>query len=441
MVGDNGSMNLDRRRAVAALTAAGLLWGTTVPLSKVALGWLAPGWLTFVRFGLAAAVLLPAARGRLRGACTLPVLASGAAGYGGSVVIQNAGITRTSVSHAALLVGAAPVLVAVVAALWHHTVARPVAWAGFAISLAGVGLVTGGSGGGATAAGDGLVLASLLLSATFTVAQTRVLSGRDPIAVTAVQFLGAALAVLPFSVVTEGVPTAPAGTGVLLATVGLAVGGTLLPFTLFAHAQSRVSAEVAGAFLNLEPLVGAVAGVAVFGDPAGLPQLAGGAAILAGIALSSLPLLATGRRRAGRPGPEGRDQPTQAGRGQRQLAPRGQRHAAVPVAAVAVAVPAVVPVPAGAWCALARLSRALAGTHHDGGAGRRGPGRRCRLARRRSGGFAGRPGRCSVAVGARRGKAARPPAGPWTHLVPAPAAGGGARAASRLTASRLCPAG
>jgi threonine/homoserine efflux transporter RhtA len=354
-------------------------------------------------------------------------------------VIQNAGITRTSVSHAALLVGAAPVLVAVVAALWHHTVARPVAWAGFAISLAGVGLVTGGSGGGATAAGDGLVLASLLLSATFTVAQTRVLRGRDPIAVTAVQFLGAALAVLPFSVATEGMPTAPGGAGAVLAAGSLVAGGTLLPFTLFAYAQSRVSAEVAGAFLNLEPLVGAVAGVAIFGDPAGLRQLAGGAAIVAGIALSSLPLLATGRLRAGRPALEGRDQPQQAGRGQRQPARRGPRHAAVQVPAAVVAVPAVVPVPAGAWCALARLSRALAGAHHDG-AGRRRLGQRCPLARRRSGGFAG-PGRWSGAVGARRDRAGTPARGSWTHPVPAAAATDGARAASGLTASRQRPAG
>src|SRR6185437_2671399 len=76
-------------------------------------------------------------------------------------------------------------------------------------------------------------------------------------------------------------------------------------------AQGRVSAEVAGAFLNLEPLVGAVAGVAVFGDPAGPVQLAGGVAILAGIALSSFPLLGTGRRG---PAPE---QPTP-----RQVTPR-----------------------------------------------------------------------------------------------------------------------
>jgi O-acetylserine/cysteine efflux transporter len=285
-------MTTNHRRAIAALAAAGLLWGTTVPLSKLALEWLPPGWLAFARFGLAAAVLLAAARRRgVRAACTPLLLASGAFGYGGSVVVQNAGITRTSVTHAALLIGAVPVMVAIIAALWQHTVARPVAWAGFALSLAGVGLVAGGQGGGATLGGDGLVLASLLMSATFTVAQGRLLPGRDPVAVTAVQFLGAALAVLPFSAIVEGVPAAPHDPGAVLAVLALAAGGTLLPFTLFAYGQSRVSAEVAGAFLNLEPLVGAVAGIVLFGDPAGPAQAAGGAAIVAGIALSSLPLL------------------------------------------------------------------------------------------------------------------------------------------------------
>jgi O-acetylserine/cysteine efflux transporter len=292
-------MTTDRRRAVAALTAAGLAWGTTVPLSKLALGWLAPGWLTVVRFGLASAVLLAvASRTSVRTALTPRILASGALGYGGAVVLQNTGITRTSVTHAALLIGAAPVLVAVVAALWHRTVARPVAWAGFAVSLAGVGLVTGGGGGGATTSGDVLVLASLLVSATFTVAQDRMLRGRDPVALTAVQFLGAALAALPFAVSTEGMPAAPGSAGTVLAVAGLTIGGTLLPFTLFAYGQSRVSAELAGAFFNLEPLVGAVAGVLFFGDPAGPAQLAGGAAVIAGIALSTLPLMAVGRRRA-----------------------------------------------------------------------------------------------------------------------------------------------
>lgn len=277
---------------MAALVVAGLAWGGSVPLSKVGLEWLAPGWLTFARFGAAALVLLIAVpRPALRAAFTGRVVVSGMLGYGGSVLLQNAGIARTSVTHAALLIGAVPVLVAIIAALWQHAVARPVAWAGFALSLAGVAAITGGHGGGATGAGDALVLASALFSATVTVAQGRLLEHRDPVAVTAVQFAGAAFVALPFAVTTEGLPAAPAGSGAVLAVAGLTAIGTLLPFTLFAYGQRRVSAEVAGAFLNLEPLVGAVAGVVAFGDPAGPRQLAGGAAIVAGIALSSLPLL------------------------------------------------------------------------------------------------------------------------------------------------------
>jgi O-acetylserine/cysteine efflux transporter len=278
-----------RTRATAALAAAGVAWGTSVPLSKAALGWLPPAWLVVARFALAAAVLLAVVdRASLRAALRGPVIAWGAAGLGGSVLIQNAGLSKTSVTHAALLIGAGPVLVAVIAAAWQHNVARPVAWAGFAISLGGVAVVAGGQG-------DALVLVSVLIASSLTVAQGRLLKGQNPAAVTAVQFLGAAIAALPVAALTEGPPPAPPGGGAgvvaVLAVAGLAAVGTLAPFTLFAFGQRQVSAEVAGAFLNLEPLVGALVGVAAFGDPAGPRLFAGGAAILGGIVMSSLPAL------------------------------------------------------------------------------------------------------------------------------------------------------
>ncbi len=336
-------MNTDRRTALAALTAAGLLWGTTVPLSKVALEWLPPGWLALVRFTVAAAVLLGVARFRVRAVCRPAVLATGALGYGGTVLVQNLAITRTSVSHAALLIGAAPVMVAIIAAVWHRSVARPAAWAGFAVSLAGVALVAGGGGGGATMGGDGLVLLSVLLSAGFTVSQGRLLRGQDPIAVTAVQFAAAALVALPVALLSGRIPAAP-GSGPMLAVAVLALGGTVLPFTLFAFGQRALPAEVAGAFLNLEPLVGAMAGVMVFGDPVGTGQIMGGAAIVGGIGLSTVRLTRLRRRPAvtpplaapalagvaragrgpGRRGPGGRGRPdsTAAGHAALERAPR-----------------------------------------------------------------------------------------------------------------------
>src|SRR5262245_58160882 len=167
-----GCMTFRTRLVFPALVAAGVLWGTTVPLSKLALTWLPPGWLAFARFALAGALLAILTRRRLRAAASPAILVTGAAGYGGAVLLQNLGIERTSVTHAALLIGATPVLVAVIAAVTGLGVARPVAWAGFALSLAGVGFIAGGRGAGSSLGGDGLVLAGQLASAAFTVSQS-----------------------------------------------------------------------------------------------------------------------------------------------------------------------------------------------------------------------------------------------------------------------------
>jgi len=278
-------MTTDRRAAFAALTAAGVIWGLTVPLSKLALDWLDATWLTTARFALAAPVLAVLTRRHLRAAASASVAAWGALGFGGVLLLQNLGMERTSVSHAALIVGAVPALVAVATAAAGRAASGPVAWAGFATALAGVAVVAG-AGGDASLAGDGLVLASAVLCALFIVAQSRLLADRDAIAVTAVQMAAAAAATLPLALAT-GSPVHGAPDAASVAAVGALVSaGSLLPFALYAYGQARVPAEVAGAFVNLEPLVGAALGALAFRDPFGGAQALGAAAILAGIVLS-----------------------------------------------------------------------------------------------------------------------------------------------------------
>jgi drug/metabolite transporter (DMT)-like permease len=321
---EDGVMRTSRHPAFAALAIAGLLWGSTVPLTKVALAGLGPGWLTVARFALAAAPLCWLARRRLRTAWSARTLAWGAGGYGGVIVLQNAGIARTSVSHAALIVGATPVLVALFSIGLGRARVGVLAWLGFGVALTGVGVIAA-RGGGADLRGDLLVFLSLFLSAAFVVAQPRMLAGRDPIAVTAVQVLAAALAAVPAAWLLDGPPSAafsaavgwlggspsaaglfggpPSAAGLLngapstaagLAVVGLAIAGTLAPFTLFAYGQARVAPEIAGAFLNIEPVVGALAGALVFGDAVGLAQVLGGVAVLGGIGLTAIPPGPTG---------------------------------------------------------------------------------------------------------------------------------------------------
>jgi O-acetylserine/cysteine efflux transporter len=273
--------------ALIALAAAGSLWGLTVPLSKLGMGWLDAGWLAVARFAIAAPLLAVLGRRHLRAALAPGVIAAGAIGYGGVILLQNAGIERTSVTHASLIVGAVPVLVAMIAAALGRGTASAAAWIGSLLALAGVALVAGGGGTGTALTGDLLVLASVSGSAAFIVAQPRLLAGRDAGAVTAVQLGAGGLFALPFAA-PGGLPAAPTSAGAVVAVLALALTGTALAFWLFAWAQSRVPAEVAGAFVNLEPLVGAATGAVAFHDVVGGAQLLGGTAILAGIALGAL---------------------------------------------------------------------------------------------------------------------------------------------------------
>jgi O-acetylserine/cysteine efflux transporter len=281
-------MKTNSRNAIMALIVAGALWGSTVALSKLALPWLGAGWLTVARFVVAAPVLAVIGRRRLRQAMSWDVVGSGALGFGLVVILQNAGIQHTSVSHAAVLVGMVPVLVAVVGAMLGDGRPSRRAAAGYALSMAGIVMVARGGGGGATAGGDILVIASAIFSATFIAVQPRVLAGRDAAAVTAVQFAsGAALAIVP-ALLAGPLPHAPQSSTPVIAFIGLAVAGTVLPFWLFAYGQARVSAALAGVFVNLEPVVGAVIGWIAFGDPAGYSQLLGVTVVIGGIAVSAL---------------------------------------------------------------------------------------------------------------------------------------------------------
>jgi O-acetylserine/cysteine efflux transporter len=181
------------------------------------------------------------------------------------------------------------VIVALVTAGLGDGTVRPIVWVGYAVALVGIMLVAQGGGGGAKISGDMLVFASVVLSGSFIAAQPRVLRGRDAAAVTAVQFAAGAAVSIPVALIGGGLPHLPSAPAPVFAFVALALAGTSVPFWLFAYGQARVAAEMAGAFVNLEPLVGALVGWVAFGDPVGPWQIFGSVAVVAGIVISLLP--------------------------------------------------------------------------------------------------------------------------------------------------------
>ena len=100
----------ERRWAFAALAGAGVLWGTSFLLGKLALEGVGPTWLIALRFAMASAVMLPFVRWRrlsMRRRDWM-LVAVGAVLAGPVVfVLQFEGLARTPVSSAALLVAAA----------------------------------------------------------------------------------------------------------------------------------------------------------------------------------------------------------------------------------------------------------------------------------------------------------------------------------------------
>jgi O-acetylserine/cysteine efflux transporter len=280
---------MKQRNAIISLVIAGTIWGSSVALSKLSLGWLDSTWLTVLRFGAAAPVLALIGRRHLRRAFNARVVVAGALGYGITMLLQNAGIEHTSVSHAAIIVGAVPVIVALVSAGLGFGRASRVAWIGYGVALLGIVFVAKGGGGGASSNGDLLVFASVVMSAALIAVQPRLLKDQDAAAVTAVQFGAASLVALPVALASGGLPPAPATAGPVIAFVALALLGTVVPFWLFAHGQKGTSAEFAGAMVNIEPLVGAMVGWVAFGDPVGVWQIVGSLAVVVGILLSTVP--------------------------------------------------------------------------------------------------------------------------------------------------------
>ncbi len=270
-------------RALIALVLAGSTWGLTLPLSAVALHGASPAWLVSMRFGCAALVLgMIAGRAGLRRACSPRIVMWGVLGYGGVVLLQSEALQRTSVSHAAVLGGIVPVLVVLIAIA--RGLGRPTGFAAVGLlgAVGGVALFAGG-GGQASLGGDGLVLLASVGSAIYIDAQPSLLAGRSAVAVTAVQMGAASLAALPLALL--GGPAPRLHVHPLIALLALVLVGSLLPFTLYAWSQTRVPREVAGAFLNLEALVGAMIGVLAFHDPLGVKQASGMALLVVGLVL------------------------------------------------------------------------------------------------------------------------------------------------------------
>jgi len=280
------------RAGEPALLLSAAVYGVSTTVSVVALHDVRPADLLAVEISGAAAMLLitAAVRGQLRRRGAPRQMLLGALVPGLAFLFGDLGLARTSASSGSLLLAAEPLLSVLLAlAVLRERLSGRAAVA-LVVGLAGGALVAfepGGPSGTDTTLGNVLVLLAVVAAAVFLIATRRFNEDGDGLNASAWQTTGGALSVVPFvaaSWSTGGTRLDTVGVAGWLACIAVVVCGAL-GSVMFNRGIARVPAARAGQLGNLTPVVGTLTAVVFVGDRPSLPQLVGGAAILAGLAL------------------------------------------------------------------------------------------------------------------------------------------------------------
>ena len=285
-----------------ACALAGCLWGTGFYWGRLALDEMSVEHMVLYRFLFATLGMLPVVvahrrRFHLSGGETRLLLLSAAFGVPIQFLLQFHGLALSTVSHASLMVGAMPVLLAAGATLFAGERLDRLGWLALCASTAGAALIVLSSSRGSAAhtepslAGDLLVVVSLFAALAWILLSKKLMLTHSPPVVTAYTILSGTvmLAVLilgPWllSPLTHFKAQPPPLAHVSpTAWAALAISGLLCTATttlLWNWGIHHVPASRAGVFLNIEPALGSWLGVELLGEHLGPYAWAGGALIL-----------------------------------------------------------------------------------------------------------------------------------------------------------------
>jgi len=284
-----------------ACALASSLWGTGFFWGRLALNEMNVEHMVLYRFLFACLGMAPvmfSRRVRLTAGETQTLLLAALFGIPIQFLLQFHGLALTTVSHASLMVGAMPVLLAAAAVVFAGERLDWIGWLALSASTVGAALVVLGGNRATTGretpslAGDLLVIASLITALAWILLSKKLMETHSPPVVTAYTiYAGTAMLVIWLACSgllaqlthrqTEPMPFAHVST---TAWVALAISGLLCTATttlLWNWGIHHVPASRAGVFLNIEPAMGSILGVELLGEKLGPYAWLGGALILA----------------------------------------------------------------------------------------------------------------------------------------------------------------
>lgn len=282
-----------RSRAVAAILATVLMWASSFVLIRAYAVELSPGPLGLLRL-LAGSLTLTllvlwVRRGRIR----LPTrralglaAAFGVIWFAVYTLVFNWAGHFLDAGTIAMLVNLAPLLVAVGAGIFFGEGFPRRLFAGMAVSLLGIVLITvAGSTGDLALTGILIALLAAVLYAAGMLVQKVTLRHTDPLTATWIACLAGTLALLPFAGQTVG-ELGSASTGSIVGAMYMGVGPTALAFWCWGYAMTQFPAgRVAASTLSVPAVVVVMSTVVLRELPPTLAMLGGGICLI-GVAIA-----------------------------------------------------------------------------------------------------------------------------------------------------------
>ena len=285
--------------AYALLTLAALFWTGNWVVGRMLADLVPPSALTFWRWAIALALLLPFVGPRLWAARGLlvrewrPIVALGLLGGGLHNVLQYWGLDYTLATNGAILNATTPVLIIVLGTLLFRDPFPRRAAAGALIALAGtLALITRLDYAMLAAVGpnrgDLLIFVSMVMLSGYTVGLRRRPSGLDPFSFLAC-FAIVALVPVGIGYAIEHA----AGLRIVLSPTSIggmlyiAIFPALLAYLFWDIGVRAVGAARAGVFMYLMPVFGSALGMALLGERFARYHAVGMGLIFAGVAIAT----------------------------------------------------------------------------------------------------------------------------------------------------------
>jgi drug/metabolite transporter (DMT)-like permease len=285
----------DRRLAEAGALAVAVFWAANFIVVKAANEQIPPIGFAFLRFGLAAGVLLVALRWR-EGTLGLPrrdavaILGLGALGFGAYQILWATALQDIPAGDSALIIAATPVMTSLLAVSSGADVLTRSKLLGSLVAFVGVGVViAAGPGLGLTASlvGDLLTLGAAACFAIYTAYGAPILRRHSPLRTTAWAMVGGCLVMaVPggFEIAATTWSTVePAAWGGLLYSALIPAG---ISNVIVFHAIRMLGPTRISAYQFLVPFIAVILGAMFLSEPIRIEQIIGGVVIVLGVMLT-----------------------------------------------------------------------------------------------------------------------------------------------------------